>query len=87
MRKTAGTDENQLFAMKVLKKATIVRNAKDTAHTKAERNILEGVRVSFDFLSQSVVLQHVITCVYAREKCMFLCLNLKSFWVKCVIQP
>ena len=25
--------------------ATIVRNAKDTAHTKAERNILEGVKV------------------------------------------
>ena len=46
VRKTAGADKNQLFAMKVLKKATIVRNAKDTAHTKAERNILEGVRVS-----------------------------------------
>ena len=26
--------------------ATIVRNAKDTAHTKAERNILECVKVS-----------------------------------------
>ena len=26
--------------------ATIVRNAKDTAHTKAERNILEGVKVT-----------------------------------------
>lgn len=32
--------------MKVLKKATIVRNQKDTAHTKAERNILEGVKVT-----------------------------------------
>ena len=31
--------------MKVLKKATIVRNQKDTAHTKAERNILEAVKV------------------------------------------
>jgi len=28
-----------------LLQATIVRNAKDTAHTKAERNILEGVKV------------------------------------------
>ena len=26
--------------------ATIMRNAKDTAHTKAERNILECVKVS-----------------------------------------
>lgn len=33
--------------MKVLKKATIVRNQKDTAHTKAERNILEGVKHPF----------------------------------------
>lgn len=31
--------------MKVLKKATIVRNQKDTAHTRAERNILEAVKV------------------------------------------
>jgi len=29
----------------VLLKASIVRNAKDTAHTKAERNILEAVKV------------------------------------------
>jgi p70 ribosomal S6 kinase len=33
--------------MKVLKKATIVRNQKDTAHTKAERNILEAVKHPF----------------------------------------
>lgn len=33
--------------MKVLKKATIIRNQKDTAHTKAERNILEAVKVCF----------------------------------------
>lgn len=29
----------------VLRKAAIVRNQKDTAHTKAERNILEAVKV------------------------------------------
>ena len=34
-----------IFAMKVLRKAAIVRNQKDTAHTKAERNILEAVKV------------------------------------------
>ncbi|KAK2161896.1 hypothetical protein LSH36_108g07124 [Paralvinella palmiformis] len=47
VRKTRGQDASQIFAMKVLKKATIVRNAKDTAHTKAERNILEGVKHPF----------------------------------------
>lgn len=31
--------------MKVLRKASIVRNQKDTAHTRAERNILEAVKV------------------------------------------
>lgn len=29
----------------VLRKASIIRNQKDTAHTKAERNILEAVKV------------------------------------------
>jgi len=47
VRKIHGQDHGQIFAMKVLKKATIVRNAKDTAHTKAERNILEGVKHPF----------------------------------------
>ena len=45
VKKTSGLDKNKLYAMKVLKKATIARNAKDTAHTKAERNILECVKV------------------------------------------
>lgn len=45
MRKTAGRDANKHFAMKVLKKASIVTNQKDTAHTRAERNILEAVKV------------------------------------------
>lgn len=45
VRKINGKDEGRIFAMKVLKKATIIRNQKDTAHTKAERNILEAVKV------------------------------------------
>lgn len=36
---------NQFFAMKVLKKVSILRTQKDTAHTRAERNILEAVKV------------------------------------------
>jgi hypothetical protein len=47
VRKTTGSDHQKLYAMKVLKKATIARNAKDTAHTKAERNILESVKNPF----------------------------------------
>lgn len=45
VRKITGPDAGSHFAMKVLKKASIVRNQKDTAHTKAERNILEAVKV------------------------------------------
>lgn len=48
MKKVTGKDAGSYFAMKVLKKASIVRNQKDTAHTRAERNILEAVKVSFD---------------------------------------
>ncbi|CAF3809208.1 unnamed protein product [Rotaria magnacalcarata] len=47
VRKVSGSHQSDIFAMKVLKKATIVRNAKDTAHTKAERNILECVKCPF----------------------------------------
>jgi len=47
VRKITGQDASTIYAMKVLKKATIVRNQKDTAHTKAERNILECVKHPF----------------------------------------
>lgn len=47
VRKVTGKDCGKIFAMKVLKKATVVRNQKDTAHTKAERNILEVVKHPF----------------------------------------
>lgn len=46
VKKVTGKDAGSFFAMKVLKKASIVRNQKDTAHTRAERNILEAVKVS-----------------------------------------
>lgn len=45
VKKVTGKDTGTIFAMKVLRKASIVRNQKDTAHTKAERNILEEVKV------------------------------------------
>lgn len=47
VRKITGNDSGTIFAMKVLRKATIVRNQKDTAHTRAERNILESIKHPF----------------------------------------
>ena len=43
-RKKDGFYEGKLFAMKVLKKATIVQRAKTTQHTMTERQVLEAVR-------------------------------------------
>jgi len=40
VRKATGLDAGKLFAMKVLKKASIFMHKKDTEHTKAERDIL-----------------------------------------------
>ncbi|KAG1441818.1 hypothetical protein G6F46_013236 [Rhizopus delemar] len=37
-------ESNQLYAMKVLKKASLFLHAKNAEHTKAERQILEEVR-------------------------------------------
>jgi len=47
VRKITGQNSGTIYAMKVLRKAAIVRNQKDTAHTKAERNILEAVKHPF----------------------------------------
>ncbi|MCJ8748985.1 hypothetical protein PDJAM_G00170790 [Pangasius djambal] len=47
VRKVQGSQTGKIFAMKVLKKAKIVCSAKDTAHTRAEREILETVRHPF----------------------------------------
>lgn len=45
---------NTFFAMKVLKKVSILRTQKDTAHTRAERNILEAVKVSHPIRSSQI---------------------------------
>ncbi|KAL4237354.1 Ribosomal protein S6 kinase alpha-5 [Mactra antiquata] len=46
VRKLHGSDENKLYAMKVLKKASIVQKTKTTEHTKTERQVLEAIRQS-----------------------------------------
>jgi serine/threonine protein kinase len=47
VRKRDGADSGSIYAMKVLKKAAIVRSKKDITHTKSERNILEQVKFPF----------------------------------------
>eukprot|EP00117_Sycon_ciliatum_P013648 scpid36493/ scgid14228/ Ribosomal protein S6 kinase beta-1; 70 kDa ribosomal protein S6 kinase 1; Ribosomal protein S6 kinase I; p70 ribosomal S6 kinase alpha len=46
-QKVTGRDAGALFAIKCLSKAKIVRSVKDTAHTKAERSVLEIVNNPF----------------------------------------
>lgn len=46
VRKVSGHDAGKLFAMKVLKKASIVQKAKTTEHTRTERHVLEQIRQS-----------------------------------------
>lgn len=47
VQKVDGVDKGKLYAMKVLKKARLVCNEKDKAHTVSERNILEMLRHPF----------------------------------------
>lgn len=46
VRKISGADHGKLYAMKVLKKATIVQKQKTLEHTKTERQVLESIRSS-----------------------------------------
>ncbi|CAG9790178.1 unnamed protein product [Diatraea saccharalis] len=44
VRKRCGVDVGKLYAMKVLKKASIVQKLKTAEHTRTERQVLEAVR-------------------------------------------
>lgn len=44
VRKLNGPDHAKLYAMKVLKKASIVQKTKTTEHTRTERQVLEAIR-------------------------------------------
>ncbi|XP_078473147.1 ribosomal protein S6 kinase alpha-5-like isoform X1 [Lampetra planeri] len=46
VRKVSGHDAGKLYAMKVLKKASIVQKAKTAEHTRTERQVLEHIRQS-----------------------------------------
>ncbi|KAL0109706.1 hypothetical protein PUN28_014617 [Cardiocondyla obscurior] len=67
VRKRTGTDAGRLYAMKVLKKASIVQKKKTTEHTKSERQILEAIRDS----------PFLITLYYAFQTDDKLCLILE----------
>jgi len=47
VKKTTGPDAGKTFAMKVLKKASLVFHQKDTEHTRSERHILEKLEHPF----------------------------------------
>ncbi|CAI9566449.1 unnamed protein product, partial [Staurois parvus] len=47
VRKVIGSNSGKIFAMKVLQKAKLICQAKDTEHATAERNVLESVRHPF----------------------------------------
>ena len=47
VRKTSGSNKGKIFAMKVLRKASILQNKKEMAHTKSERSILGAVKQPF----------------------------------------
>ncbi|KAG8449054.1 hypothetical protein GDO86_015925 [Hymenochirus boettgeri] len=46
VRKISGHNCGKLYAMKVLKKATIIQKAKTAEHTRTERQVLENIRQS-----------------------------------------
>ena len=64
VRKVDGKEAGEIFAMKVLKKASIVRSQKDTVHTKAERRVLEAIKVCCYGLSHQCI-PLVFLCVLA----------------------
>uniref|UniRef100_A0A8C9X1A1 Ribosomal protein S6 kinase n=1 Tax=Sander lucioperca TaxID=283035 RepID=A0A8C9X1A1_SANLU len=77
VRKVSGATSGKIFAMKVLKKAMIVRNAKDTAHTKAERSILEEVK--HPFIVDLIYLGTLCVCFAEFGTCVLL--SVDSFYL------
>ena len=85
-RKKTGVDKGQLFAMKVLKKATIVQKRKTTEHTKTERQVLATIRqspflVTMHYAFQTPSKLHLVLgkIDFAREnlKCFSKIMNLE----------
>ncbi|KAG9511394.1 Ribosomal protein S6 kinase alpha-5, partial [Fragariocoptes setiger] len=65
VRKIGGHDHGKLYAMKVLRKATIVQKQKTLEHTKTERQVLEAIRdqpflVTMHYAFQTSTKLHII---------------------------
>lgn len=65
VRKVDGHDKGKLYAMKVLKKASVVAKQKTLEHTKTERQVLESIRqspflVSLHYAFQTATKLHLI---------------------------
>lgn len=65
VRKIGGHDHGKLYAMKVLKKASIAAKQKTLEHTKTERQVLEAVRqspflVSLHYAFQTAAKLHLV---------------------------
>ena len=75
VEKLTGKDKNKLYAMKVLKKATIVHKKRTTEHTKTERQVLEAIRdapflVTLHYAFQTESQLHLILGVFLALYCM-----------------
>ncbi len=84
VRKRSGRDAGQLYAMKVLRKASIVQKTKTTEHTKTERQVLEAIRqspflVTLHYAFQTDAKLHLILGVW---RC-FLASNYLNRTTKC----
>ncbi|CAJ0932601.1 unnamed protein product [Ranitomeya imitator] len=69
VRKISGHDSGKLYAMKVLKKATIIQKAKTAEHTRTERQVLEHIRqspflVTLHYAFQTDTKLHLILGLY-----------------------
>ena len=88
VRMVNGNDKGRLFAMKVLKKATIVRKRKVMEHTLTERSVLEAIRdfpflVTLHYAFQTNAKLHLIMgeLSHARAACIcFVQLSPAKLW-------
>lgn len=82
VRKRDGPDKGKLYAMKVLKKASVVQKPKTLEHTMTERRVLESVRktpfvVSLHYAFQTETKLHLVMGEYppCPSISLFMCLS------------
>uniref|UniRef100_H2ZD56 Ribosomal protein S6 kinase n=1 Tax=Ciona savignyi TaxID=51511 RepID=H2ZD56_CIOSA len=90
VRKACGHDMGKLYAMKVLKKASIVTKQKTTEHTMTERQVLEAVRqspflVTLHYAFQTNSRLHLILD-YVNGGEMFTHLNIREKFTEAEVQ-